>query len=69
MSKEEFKISLKATRINARLNLTEMSKKLGINKTTLISWEKGRTIPPYDKVRQICEITNTPIEMIDVSKK
>lgn len=36
----KLKISLRAARINANLTLIEAAKKLGVNKSTLIKWEK-----------------------------
>ena len=39
------KITVKAARINAGLTQMEVCDKLGINKGTLINYEKYRTIP------------------------
>ena len=39
------KITVKAARVNAGLTQAEVCAKLGINKGTLISYEKYRTIP------------------------
>ena len=39
------KITMKAARVNAGLTQAEVCEKLGINKGTLINYEKYRTIP------------------------
>ena len=39
------RITVKAARVNAGLTQAEVCAKLGINKGTLISYEKYRTIP------------------------
>lgn len=38
--KDNFKITLKAARVNAGYTLEEASKKLGIARSTLFNWEK-----------------------------
>ena len=40
-----FKISLAAARVNAGLTQKQVCKALNISKTTLVNYEKGRTIP------------------------
>ena len=37
---DEFKISLRAARVNASLTQTEAARRLGIGVNTLIKWEK-----------------------------
>lgn len=41
MSKE-IKLTLKAARVNVGLTQTEVGKKLGKSKATVIAWEKGK---------------------------
>ena len=41
----DFKISLAAARKNANLTQKQVCEELHISKTTLVSYEKGRTIP------------------------
>lgn len=42
------KLTLKAARVNAGLTQKDAASKLGINKGTLINYEKYRTIPNMD---------------------
>ena len=42
----ELKISLASARVNADLTQEEVARELSVSKSTIISWEKGRTTPP-----------------------
>lgn len=57
-------ISLAAARVNANLTQKEAAEKIGICKETLISWEKGKTIPRHHQLLQLCELYNMPIDYI-----
>ena len=49
----EFRISLRAARINAELTQKQVAKLMGRNKQTIVNWESGKTeisfviIPQY----------------------
>jgi len=58
------KISLRAARVNANLKQTDITKELKISKNTLISWEKGITSPPFDRVIQLCKIYQVSVNDI-----
>lgn len=60
----ELQISLKAARVNAKLNLIPAAKLLGISKDTLIKWEKnsGLVNPLWQK--KIAEIYKIPVDAI-----
>ena len=47
------KISLAAARVNA-----------GYPAETLRSWEKGKTVPTYEKFMEICKLYNYPADFI-----
>lgn len=57
-------ISLAAARVNANLTQKKAAEMLGICKETLISWEKGKTIPRHNQVLKLSEIYNMPIDYI-----
>ncbi len=61
---EQFQISLKAARVNARLTLINAAKAIGIGKDTLIKWERnsGLVNPIYQK--KISEAYSCPIDKI-----
>jgi len=53
MSSVPFKISLAAARVNAGLTQEEVAKAINKNKATIVSYEKGETIPTYDIVEKL----------------
>lgn len=58
------KITLRAARINAGLSQGEVAKAVGVNITTMSSWETGKTKPTTDKFRKMCELYDWPEECI-----
>lgn len=66
MSKQ---ISLKAARVNANLTLDEASKKLDVNRNTLIRWEKEPWIISALYMNKIAEIYNLSIDDINFLPK
>ncbi len=54
----EFKISLKAARINANMTQAELGKKIGRNPSTILNWENGNTKIPLDDFKKICKVLN-----------
>lgn len=61
---EPFKISLKAARINAGLNIEEVCKMIGRNKNTLSSWESGKTNISVNDFVTLCKIYKIPESMV-----
>lgn len=61
----EFRISLKAARINRELTQEDAAKALGINPLTLIRYENGTTQKiPYNMVVKMSELYQVPIDNI-----
>lgn len=58
------KITLRAARINAGLSADEVSKNIGICKTTLGNWERGKSSPAYDVALKLAELYSCPAEDI-----
>lgn len=50
------KITVKAARVNAGLTQAEVCAELGINKGTLISYEKYRTIPDIGTAKAMAKL-------------
>ena len=50
------KITLKAMRVNSNLTQSEVAKKAGISKSTLINWENNKTSPTAVQFCRLCEI-------------
>jgi len=63
------KISLAAARVNAGYLQEVAAVKLNINVATLRSWEKGETVPGYDKVMELCNLYQYPADYIFFGKR
>lgn len=62
-------ISLKAARVNAELSQQSVANILKISKSTLISWEKGRTSPDVTQMQKLCEIYKMSLNDIFLQPK
>ena len=60
----EFKISLRAARINAELTQEQAEKLMGRNKQTIVNWESGKTEISFGDVLRLCQVYNVPVEYI-----
>lgn len=58
------KVSLQAARVNANLKQEEVAKALGKSKTTIISWEKGRTEIDKANFEALCRLYKCGIDDI-----
>lgn len=63
------KISLAAARVNAGLLQEVAAVKLHVTAETLRSWEKGMTVPSYDKFMEICRLYDYPADFIFCGKR
>ena len=62
------RISLAAARVNAGYLQDVAAAKLHVDTATLRSWEKGRTVPGYDKFMEICKLYKYPADFIFCGK-
>ena len=60
----EFKISLRAARINAELTQEQAAKLMGRNKQTIVNWESGKTEISFGDVLRLCQVYDVPVEYI-----
>lgn len=58
------KITLRAARVNAGFDQSDVARKLGVNIATVSSWETGKTRPSLDRFRKLCELYDCPEDMI-----
>ena len=58
------KISLRAARINADLNLIPAAKLLGVGKDTLIKWEHNPKLVKAEYYKRISSVYKMPINCI-----
>lgn len=59
-----FRITLKACRVNAGLRQTDLASMLGVCPDTIKNWEKGETSPDSVQLQKISEITGIPMQFI-----
>lgn len=57
-------ITLKAARVNAGLDQSDVARKLGVNIATVSSWETGKTRPSLENFRKLCKLYDWPEEHI-----
>ena len=57
---EDRKITLKAARINAGLDQSDVAKELNVNITTVSNWETGKTQPSLENFKRLCELYRWP---------
>lgn len=61
-------ISLAAARVNAGLSQKEFGKACNVSESTVISWEKGKTLPSVKKLAVIERVTGMPLNYIDFDR-
>lgn len=65
----DFQISMAAARVNAELTQEKAAEKLGVSKSTIISWENGKTTPNTAIVMAMSAVYGIPMEYISMPKK
>ena len=62
-------ISLAAARVNAQMNQKEMANYLGVDTSTIVNWEKGKSEPSAGQLRKISEVSKIPMDYIFVHEQ
>ena len=62
-------ISLKAARVNAGLTQKEAAQEIGVDVSTILSWEKGKTSPKATHLEALCKLYHMPVDHIFLSEK
>lgn len=57
-------ITLRAARVNAGYTQKEAAAKLGVSNTTLLSWEKGSSMPKANQIDAICNLYRVTYDML-----
>ncbi len=65
---DSVKIYLDAVRVNTGMNQDEWAQALGVNKSTICSWESGKTQPKFEDVEKMSKLSNIPMQFISVSR-
>ena len=61
---EDFKISMAAARVNAKMPQEEVASKMHVTKQTIVNWENGRVIPKPAQLKMFCIVVNAPEDAI-----
>ena len=61
----DFRISLKAARVNADMTQKEAANLLNGDKSTVAYWENGKTHPDYIKAKKLSEIYGIQLDYIN----
>lgn len=62
-------ITLKASRVNAGLTQQHVCKALNISKSSLVNYEKYRTVPDVAVAKRLAELYGTSVDNIIWSKE
>jgi DNA-binding transcriptional regulator YiaG len=58
----EIKLTLEAARRNVKLKQADVAKVLNVNIGTVLSWEKGYTVPDAAQAAILCELYDVKFE-------
>jgi DNA-binding XRE family transcriptional regulator len=64
LRERDFKISLKAARINAKMTQKQAAKSIHVCRDTLKNWENGRGEPRASQLKALCDLYNCPENII-----
>lgn len=64
MNEKDFKISLKAARINAELTQKQAAKSINVCRDTLRNWENGKGEPRASQLKELCTLYKCPENII-----
>lgn len=62
----EFRITLKAARVNAGMTQAEAARAVGAEKSTIMRYETGRSMPKADMLEKLCKAYGIPIQHIRI---
>lgn len=57
----ELATRIKSARESARLSQQELGSHIGVSDKSISAYEKGRSIPPVEKLQKIADLTNHPL--------
>lgn len=61
---ERFQISLAAARVNANMTQEEVARAMGVSKTTVVNWEKGKIVPGIPQIEMMSRLYGIPQDFI-----
>lgn len=64
----DFRITLRAARVNSDLTTTKTGELIGRNATTVTNWERGRTKIPINDFKRLVKLYNVPISLLSFKR-
>ena len=62
-------ISLKAARVNAGLTQKIAAQSIGVDPSTVVSWENGKTAPRAPQLAALCKLYGVSIDQVFLREK
>lgn len=62
------RITMSAARVNAGLTQGQLAEEMGVSRTTVVSWEKGRTAPDITQAKRLAEVVGLDLDFIFFEK-
>jgi DNA-binding XRE family transcriptional regulator len=63
---EEFRITLKAARVNAGMTQAEAARAVGVKRETILHYETGRTKPKAAIIEKLCKVYGMPTKCVRI---
>jgi transcriptional regulator with XRE-family HTH domain len=65
---EQFTISLKAARVNAKMTQDEAARAIGASREAIMRYETGRTVPRADRLAKLAKAYGVPIQYLRIGE-
>lgn len=63
-----YKISMAAARVNAKMTQEDVAKEMKVSKQTIVNWENGKVMPKPAQFEMYCRIVEAPEDFIFLSR-
>ncbi|MDY2725796.1 MAG: helix-turn-helix transcriptional regulator [Anaerostipes faecalis] len=62
----EYKISMAAARVNAKLTQEDVAKEMHVTKQTIVNWENGKVEMKPAQFNMYCDVVKAPKDVISL---
>ena len=63
---DNFKIKLKAARVNAEMTAKDVAENIGKTEKTVLNWENGITAIPAEQFNNLCKLYNIKSDHVEI---
>lgn len=63
---DNFRIKLKAARINAEMTAKEVAEAIGKTEKTVLNWENGVTAIPGEQFKNLCKLYGIKTDYVEI---